>query len=245
MLLKDKVAVITGGASGMGKAEALAFAEKGAKVVIADINYEGAQKVVNEIIVNGGSALALHVNMTNSAKINDMVQVILSELGQIDILVNNAGVFDKYKTSLETSEEDWDFIFNINLKSIFLLSNSVLPGMISRGNGTIINISSVAGLVAGKGGAAYTASKHGLIGYTKHLASVYASQGIKVNAICPGTIVTPLTKDILDNIPVDNIPARRFGQQEEVAELAVFLASDQAKFMNGTAIPIDGGFTIQ
>ncbi|MFF2455506.1 SDR family NAD(P)-dependent oxidoreductase [Peribacillus simplex] len=245
MLLKDKVAVITGGASGMGKAEALAFAEKGAKVVIADINYEGAQKVVNEIIVNGGSALALQVNMTNSAKINDMVQVILSELGQIDILVNNAGVFDKYKTSLETSEEDWDFIFNINLKSIFLLSNSALPGMISRGNGTIINISSVAGLVAGKGGAAYTASKHGLIGYTKHLASVYASQGIKVNAICPGTIVTPLTKDILDNIPVDNIPARRFGHQEEVAELAVFLASDQAKFMNGTAIPIDGGFTIQ
>lgn len=245
MLLKDKVAIITGGASGMGKAEALAFAEKGAKVVIADINYEGAQKVVNEIVVNDGSAIALQVNMTNSAKINDMVQVILSELGQIDILVNNAGVFDKYKTSLETSEEDWDFIFNINLKSIFLLSNSVLPGMISRGNGTIINISSVAGLVAGKGGAAYTASKHGLIGYTKHLASVYASQGIKVNAICPGTIVTPLTKDILDNIPVDNIPARRFGQQEEVAELAVFLASDQAKFMNGTAIPIDGGFTIQ
>ena len=117
--------------------------------------------------------------------------------------------------------------------------------MISRGNGSIINISSVAGLVAGKGGAAYTASKHGLIGYTKHLASVYASQGIKVNAICPGTIVTPLTKDILENIPVDQIPARRFGQQEEVAELAVFLASDQAKFMNGTAIPIDGGFTIQ
>ena len=245
MILKDKVALITGGASGMGKAEALAFAAKGAKVAIADINYDGAKKVVNEIVENGGSALALQVNMTNSAEINDMVQDILNEFGQIDILVNNAGIFDKYKTSLETSEEDWDFIFNINLKSAFLLSNLVLPGMISRGNGTIVNISSVAGLVAGKGGAAYTASKHGLIGYTKHLASVYASQGIKVNAICPGTIVTPLTKDILENIPVDNIPARRFGLQEEVAELAVFLASDQAKFMNGTAIPIDGGFTIQ
>lgn len=245
MLLKDKVALITGGASGMGKAEALAFAVQGAKVVIADINYDGAKKVVNEIVENGGSALALQVNMTNSEEINDMVQDILNEFGQIDILVNNAGIFDKYKTSLETSEEDWDFFFNINLKSAFLLSNLVLPGMISRGNGSIINISSVAGLVAGKGGAAYTASKHGLIGYTKHLASVYASQGIKVNAICPGTIVTPLTKDILENIPVDQIPAKRFGQQEEVAELAVFLASDQAKFMNGTAIPIDGGFTIQ
>ena len=191
MLLKDKVAVITGGASGMGKAEALAFAAKGAKVVIADINYDGAIKVVNEIVDNGGSALALQVNMTNSTEINNMVQDILNEFGRIDILVNNAGIFDKYKTSLETSEEDWDFIFNINLKSAFLLSNLVLPGMISQGNGTIINISSVAGLVAGKGGAAYTASKHGLIGYTKHLASVYASQGIKVNAICPGTIVTP------------------------------------------------------
>jgi NAD(P)-dependent dehydrogenase (short-subunit alcohol dehydrogenase family) len=245
MLLKNKVALITGGASGMGKAEALAFAEKGAKVVIADINYDGAQEVVNEIINNGGSALAIQVNMTNAPEINEMVQDILNEFGQIDILVNNAGIFDKYKTSLETSEEDWDFIFNINLKSAFLLSNLVLPGMINRGNGTIINISSVAGLVAGKGGAAYTASKHGLIGYTKHLASVYASKGIKVNAICPGTIVTPLTKDILENIPVDQIPAKRFGQQEEVAELAVFLASDQAKFMNGTAIPIDGGFTIQ
>jgi NAD(P)-dependent dehydrogenase (short-subunit alcohol dehydrogenase family) len=245
MLLKDKVALITGGASGMGKAEALAFAAKGAKVVIADINYDGAKKVVNEIVENGGSALALQVNMTNAAEMNDMVQDILKEFGQIDILVNNAGIFDKYKTSLETSEEDWDFIFNINLKSAFLLSNLVLPGMISRENGTIINISSVAGLVAGKGGAAYTASKHGLIGYTKHLASVYAFKGIRVNAICPGTIITPLTKDILENIPVDQIPAKRFGQPEEVAELAVFLASDQAKFMNGTALPIDGGFTIQ
>ena len=197
MLLKDKVALITGGASGMGKAEALAFAAQGAKVVIADINYDGAKKVVNEIVEHGGSALALQVNMTNSGEINDMVQDILNEFVQIDILVNNAGIFDKYKTSLETSEEDWDFFFNINLKSAFLLSNLVLPEMISRGNGTIINISSVAGLVAGKGGAAYTASKHGLIGYTKHLASVYASQGIKINAICPGTIVTPLTKDIL------------------------------------------------
>src|SRR6476620_12685024 len=130
MLLKEKVAVITGGASGMGKAEALAFAAKGAKVAIADINYEGAQKVVNEIVANGGSALALQVNMTNSAEINDMVQDILNEFGQIDILVNNAGIFDKYKTSLETSEEDWDFIFNINLKSAFLLTNLVLPGMI-------------------------------------------------------------------------------------------------------------------
>src|SRR4051812_1828540 len=121
MILKDKVALITGGASGMGKAEALAFAAKGAKVVIADINYDGAKKVVNEIVENGGSALAIQVNMTNSEEIKNMVQDILNEYGQIDILVNNAGVFDKYKTSLETSEEDWDFIFNINLKSAFLL----------------------------------------------------------------------------------------------------------------------------
>ena len=119
MILKDKVALITGGASGMGKAEALAFAVQGAKVVIADINYDGAKKVVNEIVENGGSALALQVNMTNSEEINDMVQDILNEFGQIDILVNNAGIFDKYKTSLETSEEDWDFFFNINLEKCF------------------------------------------------------------------------------------------------------------------------------
>jgi NAD(P)-dependent dehydrogenase (short-subunit alcohol dehydrogenase family) len=133
----------------------------------------------------------------------------------------------------------------INLTSVFEMTNAVLPSMIKRGTGSIVNIASVAGLVAGKGGAGYTASKHAVVGYTKHLASEYARYGVKINAICPGTIETPLVKDVIANIPTDLVPARRFGQVEEVAELAAFLASDESKFMNGAAVPIDGGFTVQ
>ncbi|MED1607670.1 glucose 1-dehydrogenase [Cytobacillus kochii] len=245
MKLKDKVAIITGAASGMGKAEALTFAREGAKIIVADINFSGAEEVAQLISAEGGRALAIQVDICQNSDIKQLVTHTLNQFGRIDILVNNAGIFDHYKTSLETNESEWDKIININLKGPYMATNAVLPTMLDRGEGTIINIASVAGLVAGKGGAAYTASKHAVIGYTKHLASAYASQGIRVNAICPGTIITPLVKDIINNIPVENIPAKRFGQQEEVAELAVFLASNQANFVHGAAIPIDGGFTIQ
>ena len=128
---------------------------------------------------------------------------------------------------------------------MFRLCRLVLPQMIERGSGAIVNIASIAGLVAKKGGAAYTSSKHAVIGLTKHLSSEYAKDGIKINAVCPGTIVTPLIKDVADSIPKDNVPMRRFGTPEEVAQLVEFLASDEADFMNGSIIPIDGGYTIQ
>lgn len=245
MRLKDKVALITGAASGMGKGEALAFANEGAKVVVADLNLEGAQEVVKEIESNGGQAVAVKVDVTQTEEIKAMVQQAKEAFGQIDILVNNAGVFDKYATSLETSLEKWNFLININLTSVFQVTNEVLPEMIERKSGSIINIASVAGLVAGKGGAAYTATKHAVVGLTKHLAAEYAKYGLQINAIAPGTIETPLIKDVVASIPKDGVPARRFGQVEEVADLAVFLGSDEAKFMNGVVVPIDGGFTIQ
>jgi NAD(P)-dependent dehydrogenase (short-subunit alcohol dehydrogenase family) len=244
MKLKDKVAIITGAASGMGKAEAKAFANQGAKVIVADLNFDGAQSVVNEIVKNGGQAIAVKVNVTDKGDLESLVQTTLETYGQIDILLNNAGIFDKYTNSLETSEELWDLIFNINLKAVFQLTNLVLPKMIEQGSGNIINIASIAGLVAQMGGASYTASKHGVIGYTKHLAAAYSSKGIKINAICPGTIKTPLTAEMLKTRPTDKIPLDRFGEDYEVAELAVFLASDEAKFMSGACIPIDGGYTI-
>lgn len=244
MKLQDKVAIITGAASGMGKAEALRFASEGAKVVVADLNLEGAEEVVQEIKRNGGEGLAVKVNVTDPADIENMVALATDTFGKIDILVNNAGIFDKYTNSLDTTEEQWDLIFNVNLKSVYKITNAVLPGMIQRGKGAIVNIASIAGLVAQMGGAAYTASKHGVIGYTKHLAAVYSSKGIKINAIAPGTIQTPLTEEMLKTRPTNKIPLDRFGLDYEVADLAVFLASDEAKFMNGSIVPIDGGYTV-
>lgn len=245
MKLENKVALITGSASGMGKGEALAFAKEGAKVVVADLNLEGAQEVVREIEENGGEGLAVEADVTDTEAIQSMVKQAKEAFGQIDILVNNAGLFDKYQTLLDTEKDRWNFLLNINLTSVYQVTKEILPDMIERGNGSIINIASVAGLVAGKGGAAYTATKHGVIGLTKHMASEYAEKGIQINAIAPGTIETPLIADVKDTIPTDNIPARRFGQLEEVAELAMFLASGEAKFVNGVTIPIDGGFTIE
>ncbi|MEK3800565.1 glucose 1-dehydrogenase [Peribacillus sp. FSL H8-0477] len=245
MRLKNKVAIITGAASGMGQGEAIRFAKEGAKVVVADLNLEGAQSVAAEINAFGGQAIAVSVNVMKTEDILNCVKETEEAFGPVDILVNNAGVFDKYQKSLDTTLDQWNFLVNINLTSVFEFSNTVLPSMIERRTGAIVNIASVAGLVAGKGGAAYTATKHGVIGYTKHLSSEYAQYGIKINAICPGTIETPLVKDVLAGISKEPVPARRFGQVEEVADLAVFLASEEAKFMSGTAVTIDGGFTIQ
>ncbi|WP_339264122.1 SDR family NAD(P)-dependent oxidoreductase [Solibacillus sp. FSL W7-1472] len=245
MRLQNKVAIITGAASGMGQGEAIRFAKEGAKVVVADLNFEGAQTVAEEIKAAGGEAIAVSVNVMKTEDILNCIKVTEETFGPVDVLVNNAGVFDKYQKSLETTLDQWKFLIDINLTSMFEFCNAVLPSMIERQTGAIVNICSVAGLVAGKGGAAYTASKHGAIGYTKHLSSEYARYGIKINAICPGTIETPLVKDVLAGLSKEAVPTRTFGQVEEVADLAVFLASDEAKFMSGTAVTIDGGFTIQ
>lgn len=244
MRLKDKVTIITGAASGMGKEEALAFAKVGAIVVVADLNLKGAEAVAAEINENAGNALPICVNVTKIEELENLVQTVTEKFGRIDVLINNAGIFDKYTNSLETSEQQWDLIFDINLKAIYRLTNLVLPGMMERQSGAIVNIASIAGLVAQMGGAAYTASKHGVIGYTKHLAAIYGKDGVKINAICPGTISTPMTEEMLKTRPTDKIPLDRFGQAKEVADLAIFLASDEAKFMNGALIPIDGGYTV-
>jgi len=245
MRLQHKVAIITGAGSGMGRGEALRFAQEGAAVAVVDVNGAAAQAVADEIKAAGGRAIAVTADVTSSDDINQAVSQTEAAFGPIDVLVNNAGIFDKYATALDTPLERWNFLLGVNLTSMFLFSKAVLPSMIARQTGSIVNIASVAGLVAGKGGAVYTVSKHGVIGLTKNLSSDYARYGIKINAICPGTIETPLIKDIVDSIPKDPVPARRFGQVDEVADLAVFLASNEAAFMNGAAVPIDGGFTIQ
>ncbi|MDS7933110.1 glucose 1-dehydrogenase [Acinetobacter sp. V91_7] len=242
--LQNKVCIITGAASGMGESEAIAFAQQGAKLIIADMNLEQAIQVAEKIINAGGEAFAFQVDVTQFDQLQQLVEFTLEKFGRIDVLLNNAGIFDKYTNSLDTTEELWDRMFAINVKAVFNLSNLVLPKMIEQGSGAIINIASIAGLVAQMGGASYTASKHAVIGYTKHLAAVYAKHGIKINAICPGTIRTPMTAKMLETRPTDKIPLDRFGEASEVAELAIFLASNEARFMNGSCITIDGGYTI-
>ena len=241
--LKDKVCIVTGAASGMGEAEAIAYAEQGAKLIIADLNIEQAQSVAEKINKMGNQAFAFQVDITQKSQLENLVNFTLEKFERIDVLLNNAGIFDKYVASLETTEQLWDLIFNINVKSIFNLSNLVLPHMIKQKSGAIINVGSVAGLVAKMGGASYTASKHAVLGYTKHLAAEYGKYGIKINAICPGTIRTPMTAEMLKTRPTDKIPLDRFGDSQEVADLAVFLASDEAKFMSGACITVDGGYT--
>ncbi|AMB94187.1 SDR family NAD(P)-dependent oxidoreductase [Aerococcus sanguinicola] len=245
MALKNKVVLISGAASGMGKGEALAFAEAGAKVVIADLDKEKADQVVAEIQENKGTALAVETDITSTEAIAKLYQQVKESFGTVDVLVNNAGVFDQYQPLLDMDKDNWNFYLQINLTSVYEMTRTFLPDMIEKGGGKVINVASIAGLVAGKGGAAYTAAKHGVIGLTKHTASEYAAKGIQCNAIAPGTIETPLIAEVKDQIPTDNIPADRFGQVEEVANLVLFLASDKSNFINGVTLPIDGGYTIQ
>lgn len=241
--LLDKVCIITGSASGMGRAEALAFAHQGAKLIIADQNYEQANVVAQEINALGTTAWAFEVDVTQHSQLQALVNFTLEKFQRIDVLINNAGIFDYYTNSLDTSQELWDKTLAINLTSMFQLCNLVLPVMIQQQSGAIVNIGSVAGLVAQMGGAAYTAAKHAVHGYTKHLAAAYGKEGIKINAISPGTIRTPMTAKMLETRSTDKIPLARFGEVTEVADLAVFLASDEAKFMSGACVTIDGGFT--
>lgn len=242
--MDTKTVIVTGAASGMGRAEAEHFARQGARVAVVDLDGPGAEEVARLIRAEGGQAVGIKANLTTSADIEALVHTTIEEFGPVDVLVNNAGIFDYYKASLDTDRELWDRQFAINVTSVFEMSNAVLPGMIERGSGCIVNVSSLAGMVAGKGGAAYTASKHAVIGYTRHLAAEYGPHGVRTNAILPGTIETALTSGILADIPKEPIPLRRFGTAEEVATLVSYLASDGAGFINGACVTIDGGYTV-
>lgn len=251
MKLSGKVALITGAASGMGRAQALLFAENGAKVIAADINLDGITSVANEINSKGGQALPVQVDLTDLKSIKAMVKVGLDKFGQIDVFSNTAGVYDYGQPSMETSEEAWDRIMDVNVKAAYRISNQILPQMIERGKGTIIIFASNCGLIAGGGGAGYTTSKHAALGFTRQLSFDYGPKGIKVNAICPGLVETPMTAPLINGeagelimAAVRATPARRWAQPEEIAKLALYLASDDSDFMHGASVVIDGGYSI-
>lgn len=245
----DKVIIVTGAGSGMGQAMAREFAECGGRVVAADIDGAAAAQTAAGI---GEMANSRELDVSSPDQCSEMVDAVTEEFGHIDVLCNNAGVLDDYTPAADTSIELWARVLAVDLTGPFLLSRAVIPGMVERGGGAIVNTASISAFVAGGGGAAYTAAKHGILGLTKQLAFDYGKFGVRVNAICPGAITTGMTEylqtDEGRNLHVDaaiaGTPAGRWGEPWEVAKLVAFLASEDAAFVHGSGYLIDGGWTL-
>lgn len=249
MKLKGKVAIITGSASGIGKAIALLFAKEGASVIISDLNEDGALEVVKEIEAEGGKAKAVVANVTKQADIDNMIDTAIDAYGSLDILVNNAGIMDNMMPAAEVTDELWDKVFAINATALMRTTREALSIFLDQERGVIINMTSAAGLNGSRAGAAYTASKHAVIGYTKNVGFQYATKGIRCNAIAPGGVNTNIgttmaepSKFGMERVMsgADNNP--RSGEPEEVAQVALFLASDDSGFVNGEVIKADAGW---
>jgi len=245
--LQGKTALISGAGKGMGAAEARLFAQQGASVIVADIDDAGSKAVVHDITDAGGRAIATHLDVSDAASWDKAIAAGVKAFGDINILVNNAGIL-LMKPVQDTSEEDWDRIFSINAKGVFLGTKAVLASMTAAGRGSIINISSIYGLVGAPSAAAYEATKGAIRLLTKATAADYAPFGIRVNSVHPGVIATPMTDDLLKDPEVaksllGTTIMDRAAQPEEVANAVLFLASDEASFMTGSEMVVDGGYT--
>lgn len=243
MILKDKVALITGGAQGIGKAIAVAMAKEGANIAVSDINLELAAQTSEEIKKLGVKALALKMNVADLADAESGVKQVIAELGHIDIVVNNAGI-TKDTLTIRMKKEAWDAVINVNLTGTFNVSKAITSLMMKQRSGKIINIASIVGEMGNAGQANYAASKAGVIGFTKTLARELASRGITVNAIAPGFIQTAMTDKIPEDIKnkmLEQIPLGKLGQPEDIAEACVFLASSKANYITGQVINVNGG----
>ncbi|MEE9572890.1 MAG: 3-oxoacyl-ACP reductase FabG [Candidatus Neomarinimicrobiota bacterium] len=243
-LLKDKVAIITGGANGIGKATAFLFSEHGAKITIVDINQEAGDQVVAEITGKGGIASFEKTNISNSIEVNKMMEKVVAKYGGIDILINNAGILADAQL-VKMTEEEWDRVIDINLKGIFLCGQSAAKVMIEKENGgVIINTSSVVGIYGNFGQSNYVASKAGVIGMTKTWMRELGKYNIRVNAVAPGFIKTEIIKDIPEKIiemMKEKTPINRLGKPEDIANAFLFLASKNADYITGAVLQVDGG----
>ncbi|MGW5149395.1 SDR family NAD(P)-dependent oxidoreductase [Rhodococcus koreensis] len=246
--LDDKVVIVTGAGSGMGKSMVEEFVAAGARVVALDINETKAKEVVAALDPKD-RAIAVGADISSEESVNAAVAQALDWAGRIDVLCNNAGIIDSFRPAHEISTDEWHRNIAVNLTGPFLMSRAVIPDMLSRSQGIIINTASISSLSAAGGGTAYTAAKHGVLGLTRQLTFDYGKLGIRVNAICPGATLTGLTmpEDGSDTLPdsdseIMRTPAQRWCQPSEIARLALFLAGPDADFIHGTAMVIDGGW---
>ncbi|AEO99527.1 MULTISPECIES: SDR family oxidoreductase [Heyndrickxia] len=248
--LDGKVAVVTGAASGMGKAIAALYAKEGAKVVASDLNLEGVQQTVAEIEAAGGKALAVQANVASEEDVQHLIDTAVKEYGTLDILVNNAGIMDNMVPAGDLTDALWEKVFAVNTTGPMRTIRKSLPIFIEKGNGVIVNVASVGGLNGSRAGAAYTASKHAVIGLTKNVGFQYVLKGIRCNAIAPGGVETNIGTTMsepnafgLERAMSGSAINPRSGKPEEIATIALFLASDDASFVNGAVITADAGWT--
>jgi 2-hydroxycyclohexanecarboxyl-CoA dehydrogenase len=244
MLLAGKIAIVTGGASGIGLAISQRFAREGAAVAVWDINEEGAQRAAAELVAAGGKAIGCGVDVSKRAQIEAATNRVRAEFGPISILVNNAGI-SNYIPFLEMTEDQWDRMISINLKSVFLVTQVALPDMIAAGWGRVVNISSSSTQTGSPKMAHYVASKGGVIGFTKALAREYSAQGITFNNVPPGFVDTPLLRatlsDAMVEAQIEQSPMKRAGKPEDIAAACAFLASDDAGYITGHTLSVNGG----
>lgn len=243
LTLNNRIALITGAAQGIGRAVAVKFAQAGADVIIVDSKYEGALEVAKEVKATGRKALPVKCNIADVQQIDEMVKTVQEKFQKIDILVNNAGV-TRDNLMMRMQEADWDLVLDVNLKGPFLLVKALSPIMMRQRYGRIINVASVVGLMGNAGQTNYSASKGGLIAFTKSVAKELASRNITCNAVAPGFIETPMTEKLPDTIKesyIKAIPLSRFGKANDVASTIIFLASEEAGYITGQVIGIDGG----
>jgi len=251
MQVKNKIVIITGAGSGIGKATAMHFAHHGAKVVVSDINLESAKKVADEIVTNGGQSLPIKTDVTNFEEVENLIRQTVDTFGQLDVMVNNAGIGPrKLLKTAEYTLEDWDSVIAVNQTGVFYCMKLALAQMTKQGFGNIVNIASLAGLKASLNNLSYSASKFAVVGMTKSAALEYAKTGIRINAVCPGYTESALLDQLLSAKPEMDmmlkavIPMKRYGKASEIADAVVWLASDQTKFMTGQTITLDGGTSL-
>ena len=249
--VEDKVVLITGGGSGIGKATALLFAKAGAKLALADINAQAGQETAEFITSHGSEAIFIQADVSQADQVLNMVEETVARYGRLDCAFNNAGIEGETKRTMDVTEDDFDRIIAINLKGVWLCMKYELEQMVRQGHGSIVNTASVAGLVGAHSLPVYAASKHGVVGLTRSAAVEYARKGIRVNAVCPAVIRTAMVERAMEAFPklqegmVGNNPSKRLGEADEVAEAVLWLCSDASSFTNGATLTVDGGLTAQ
>ncbi|MBI2862423.1 MAG: SDR family oxidoreductase [Chloroflexi bacterium] len=245
---RSKVALVTGGSSGIGRATALAFAQEGAKVVVADVAVQGGEETVRLIKADQGSAVFVRADVSQAAEVEAMVRTAVETYGRLDVAVNNAGILQESIPAADIPEEAFDRVIAINLKSVYLGMKYEIAQMLKQGGGAIVNTASAAALIGFQGLSAYVASKHGVAGLTKAAALDYARSGIRINAVAPGAVRTPMVGEITPEVEAQIAvaePIGRIGEPEEIAQAILYMASDAASFIVGHMLAVDGGMVIQ